>query len=84
MLPGFITIFKDDDGRVHLYFYKGYTDSGKLYYNDLNLANCKYEYEQILHDDGAYEYVFDNKNIKSMRCKLVSYDRDEKSISLKI
>ena len=47
MLPGFITLFKDKEGFVHLYFFQGLTDEGRSYYNKLNLQNDKYKYKLI-------------------------------------
>ena len=73
MLPGFITLFKDEEGFVHLYFFQGLTDEERPYYNKLNLQNDKYKYKVIEHKDNSVEYIFENKRIKSMTCNLVSY-----------
>jgi len=84
MLPGFITLFKDIDGLVHLYFYKGYTENGRFYYNDLDLKKCNYNFDLKEYKDGAKEYIFENKNIKSITCKLVSFNNNEEVKILKI
>ena len=84
MFPGFITLFKDDEAFIHLYFFKGLKDDGKSYYNDLDLSKCKYEFKKIDYDDGAIEYIFANKNIKSMKCNLVTYNGKTDNFILKI
>jgi len=84
MLPGFITLFKDDDGFVHLYFFQGLTDENRSYYNKLNLQNTKYKYKLIEHKDHAFEYIFENKRIKSMTCNLVSYNSKNFNIILSL
>lgn len=73
MIPGFITLFKDDDEYVHLYFFRGITDENRPYYNKLELPNDKYKYTLIENKDNSFEYIFENKGIKSMTCQLVSY-----------
>jgi hypothetical protein len=87
MIPGFITLYKDNKNNIHLYFYKGLRDDDGFYYNDLNLLaieNAGYTYKIINYNDQAKEIVFDNKNIKSMTCKLISYDGNIENKILKI
>ena len=87
MLPGFITLFKDKNGIVHLYFYKGLTDTNVVYYNDLDLSSVKksgYKYRLINYDEYSKEFIFDNKNIRGMSCKLITYKGNEEKYMLKI
>lgn len=84
MLPGFITLYRDLNGNVHLYFYQGYADNGKFYYNDLDLKKCTYKYHIQEYEDHAKEYIFESKLIKGMTCKLVNYLNNEEIIILKI
>jgi len=87
MLPGFITLFKDKYGTVHLYFYKGLTDTNVFYYNDLDLSSLKkygYKYKLINYDGYSKEFIFDNKNIRGMTCKLITYKGTEEKYLLKI
>lgn len=87
MIPGFITLFKDNIEKIHLYFFKGLTDDNKFYYNDLNLSALDkngYTYSIINYNDNSKEYIFNNKNIKSMTCKLISYNGKEEIKILKI
>ena len=54
MLPGYITLFKDDNNYVHLFFYKGLTDENTFYYNDLDLSSLErngYTYQIINYDN---------------------------------
>lgn len=73
MIPGFITLYTGNDNLPHLYFFRGITDEGKYYYNNLNLDNCKYDYNKNINKDGSEEYIFKNQNIKRIKCKLVNY-----------
>lgn len=75
MIPGFITLYKKDN-LVCLYFYKGYTDDDKSYYNALDMSNCIYNYKIVNHKDGAIEYIFNNPKIKSITCNLVKYNNE--------
>lgn len=83
MLPGFITLYKDNN-LIHLYFFKGLTDGGKFYYHDLDMDNCKYDYEIQIYEDDAIEYIFKNDNIRSINCKLINYKLEEENFLLKI
>jgi len=87
MLPGYITLFKDKNRFVHLFFYKGLTEENTYYYNDLDLSTIQksgYTYSIIRYSDYATEYIFDNKNIKSMTCNLRSFNNKNFSKILKI
>ena len=87
MLPGFITLFRPYDNFVHLYFYKGLTDDNTFYYNDLDLSAIEkngYTYKIITYDSFTKEYIFDNKNITGMTCKLISFNGKEEVKKLKI
>ena len=72
MLPGFITLYKEDY-LIHLYFFKGLTDDNHFYYRDLDMSNCKYEYKKKIYEDGAIDYIFNNEKIRSISCKLINY-----------
>ena len=71
MFPGYVTMFKDKENFIHLYFYQGIDENGEYYYKDLDLTNSKIEYTEIINDDNSKEYVFTNKNIIKITCKLI-------------
>ena len=73
MIPGFITLYKGEDNLPHLYFYRGYTDEGRYYYNNLDLSNCQYSFKKVNYKDKAEEYIFENEKITKIKCKLVNY-----------
>lgn len=68
--PGFVTVYKDNEQKVHLYFYRGIKDDSPIY-KKLDLSQVKEKYKFKLLPDGAIDYIFDNSNIKSIGCKLV-------------
>jgi hypothetical protein len=71
MFPGYVTIFRDKDKFIHLYFYPGIDESNNFYYRDLDLSNCKVKYNETVNEDSSKEYVFENKNIIKIVCKLI-------------
>jgi len=44
MFPGYVTIYKDKDEFIHLYFYPGLDINENFYYRDLDLSNCQIKY----------------------------------------
>ena len=84
MLPGFITLYKDNNNLIHLYFFKGLTDNDKPYYHDLDMSNCKYEYKMNVNSDNSIEYIFNDNSIKMMNCKLINYRLEEENFILRI
>lgn len=83
MFPGFVTLYKDKDNFINLYFYPGISDTNEFIYKPLELVNYNFEYQKILNDDYSIIYKFANKNIKSITCKLVS-EIDTNNIKLNI
>lgn len=71
IFPGYVTMFKDSDGFIHLYFFPGIDDNESLYYRDLDLSNCHMVYKEIDYKDSAKEFIFENKKIVKILCKLV-------------
>ena len=71
MFPGYVTMFKDKDKFIHLYFYPGLDNINNFYYRDLDLSNCQVEYSESINEDGSKEYIFENKNIIRIVCKLI-------------
>ena len=71
MFPGYVTIFKDNDNFIHLYFYPGLDNNEFFYYRDLDLTSCNIKYSKIIHKDNSKEYIFEKKNIIKITCKLI-------------
>lgn len=71
MFPGYVSFFKDIDGFIHLYFFPGIDDKNDLFFRDLDLSNVKMNYKEIKNIDESKEYIFENKNIKKITCKLL-------------
>jgi len=71
IFPGYVTMFKDNMGFIHLYFFPGIDENGNLYYRDLDLSNCHMVYKEIDYSDCSKEYIFENKKIVKILCKLV-------------
>lgn len=76
LFPGFVTIFKDERGYIHLYFYPGIDNYNQLYYNALDLSDCKVNYTEQHNDDNSVEFVFNVKNIVKITCRLISKYND--------
>lgn len=71
MFPGYVSMFKDEQDFIHLYFYPGLDDNDSYYYRDLDLSNCQVKYSESINEDGSKEYIFENKNIVKIVCKLI-------------
>lgn len=82
MFPGYVAIYKDKDRYVHLYFFKGIDNLGHVYYKDIDLSNCKIAYTYDIKLDGAIDYKFNSKKIKSIVCNLISYTDKRKTVIL--
>ena len=78
IFPGYITLFKDSEGFIHLYFFPGIDDNETFYYKDLDLSKCNVKYSETINDDSSKEYIFDNK--KQFRRNILEYS--EKMLSL--
>ena len=74
MFPGYVYLYKDDDGFVHLLFYPGFTDDNTNYYQDLNINLAMFTYTKTQNPDGLIDYKFNNKLIIEISCNLVRYD----------
>lgn len=71
MFPGYVTMFKDEQKFIHLYFFPGLDNEDNFYYRDLDLSNCQVKYSESINEDGSKEYIFENKNIVKIVCKLI-------------
>ena len=83
MFPGFVSIYKDDDSYINLYFYPGFGDDDFEIYRPIELTN-EYEYEKNINKDKSIIYKFINKRIKKIKCKLISFENEVKTITLEI
>lgn len=84
MFPGFVTVYRDNNNYVHLYFFPGINDNNKKIYNDLDLSKCNFDFIENRLYDNAIDYKFLNKKIKKIHCKLYTTDNKETLISLNI
>ena len=85
MFPGFITVYKDNNNYIHLYFFPGINDIGKPIYNNLDLSKCEFDFDKKVNYDKSIDYKFLNKKIKKIYCKLVYSDNiseEKKSLTI--
>ncbi|MBO5003775.1 MAG: hypothetical protein J6D03_00610 [Clostridia bacterium] len=72
MFPGFVSIYRDDEEFIHLYFFPGIDKYGKQIYRSLDLSNIEFDYKFSKNtDDNAIDYKFLEKNIVKIKCKLI-------------
>ena len=72
MFPGFVSIYKDENKFVHLYFFPGIDKYGKTIYRSLDLSNIKFDYKFTKNqNDNAIDYKFLERNIVKIKCKLI-------------
>lgn len=72
MFPGFVSLYKDDEQRVHVYFFRGIGDNNKPIYKTLDLSHIQEDYKFTELEDGAVDYVFSNPFLSSVSCKLIN------------
>ena len=73
MFPGFVSIYKDNKNRVHVYFFRGISDDNNKYiYRTLDLSHIKEEYKFNELEDGAIDYIFSNPFLTTVTCKLIN------------
>lgn len=77
MFPGYVTMYKDNDGFICLYFFKGIDDNGNHIYRDIDLTSTNTDYQQNTFSDGAIEYIFTNKRIIRITCKLIDNNNNQ-------
>lgn len=83
MFPGFVNMYKDNDGFIHLYFFNGIDDDNENIYCDINLSNISFSYTSTVLNNGAIDYKFNNKSIVKINCTLVQKNKD-KEIEYKV
>lgn len=71
MFPGFVSLYKDNENRIHVYFFRGIDDKNKPIYRTLDLSHIKEDYKFIELEDGAIDYIFTNPFLTTVTCKLV-------------
>lgn len=73
MFPGYITLYTDDNDRVHLYYFPGISDDGKTsVYMPLDMSKIRYDYRFTKLSDGAIDYMFLDKSIRKISASLVN------------
>lgn len=74
MFPGFVTLFKDSNSKVHLYFFPGLDENNNPIYKDLDMTKSNLSYTEIDNNDKSKEFIFDREDIIKMKCKLIKQD----------
>ena len=84
MFPGYVTMYKDKNDFIHLYFFQGIDDNGNQFYRDLDLTQSNTEYTETIYSDNAVEYIFSNKRIIKITCKLIDNKNEQHIIELSL
>lgn len=84
MLPGFVTLFKDKNHKVHLFFFPGLDEESNSIFRTLDLSKTGVEYEKIKFEDGAEEFIFDREDILKITCKLVDRSGSISNVELNL
>lgn len=77
MFPGFVSLYKDNEGKIHVYFFRGIGNNNKPIYRTLDLSHIKEDYKFVELEDGAIDYIFSNPFLSSVTCKLVNMSTGE-------
>lgn len=71
MFPAYVTLYKDKDNKIHLYFFPGITDEDNFYYKKLDMSECGKPFIVKKYEDKSREFIFDDTSIKGVKCKLI-------------
>lgn len=71
MIPGFVTLYRNKQNNICLYFYPGCTDNFDKIYEDIDLSSLKVKYSKRINVDGSILFTFSDKSIKKITCKLM-------------
>lgn len=71
MFPGFVSIYKDTEDYVHLYFFPGIDKYNKPIFRSMDLSNTEFDYKCTKNSDNSIDYKFQEKNIIKIKCKLI-------------
>lgn len=71
--PGFVSAYRDNLNKTHIYFFRGISENDKPIYRPLDFVNVDIDYKFTTLSDKAVDYVFES-NIKSVTCKLIESD----------
>lgn len=80
--PGFISAYRNENGFIELYIFKGI-------YNDIDMYenmddNKMPQHNKTINDDGSVIYELLNKKIKRIRCVLKSSIKEIKNKEINI
>lgn len=77
--PGFMSVYRDDNNKPHLYFFPGvtiYESFNKEYeYNDIDVSHMQNDISNIVkYDDSAIDVTFGDDTITRIHGNLVKTD----------
>ena len=82
MIQEFAVTHRDENNKIHLFFFPGLSDSNENIWKKLNLSKTDLTYESKSYDDGSTEFIFEREDISKITCKLVDDKLNTKTIEL--
>lgn len=80
MFEEFVSLYKDIEGFVHIYYFPGIGEDNKPIAMPLDLSSVNHEYKYKKLSDGAIDYTFVEKGIHTLTAKLVNRKTGEATI----
>ena len=84
MFPEFVTVFRDRNNKVHLFFFPGMDEHSNQVYKSLDLSKTGLSFEHIIYSDNAEEFIFHREDISKVTCKLVDNDGNLKIVEMTV
>lgn len=84
MIEEFVTVYRDCNNKVHLFFFPGIDESNSQICKNLDLSKTGLSFEHFVYSDNAEEFIFDREDISKVTCRLVDNDNNIKTIELSI
>lgn len=72
MFEEFVSLYRDNKGFVHIYYFPGIGEDGKAITMPLDLSNITRKYKFTKKSDNAIDYIFEDKNIHQVTTRLVN------------
>ena len=72
MFPGFVSLYKNNEGKICLYYFPGLTNDMKPIYMALDMSNIEMGYTFVKNPDNSVIYTFADDNITTVTARMIN------------
>lgn len=70
MFPGFVSLYKNNEGKICLYYFPGLTDDLKPIYMPLDMSTIKQDFTFVKNSDNSVIYTFTDNTITTVTASM--------------